>query len=134
MARNLVDNALRYNHAGGRITVEAGTAAGEAFLRVANTGPRVAAEAADGLFVPFVRGDDDRARAERGAGLGLALVRAVATAHGGAVTAKARPAGGLDITVRLPSGDGGPVDGAARTTAQASVACSASANSSGRHM
>ncbi|ONK09769.1 ATP-binding protein [Streptomyces sp. MP131-18] len=107
MARNLVDNALRYNHPGGRITVQAGTAAGEAFLRVANTGPRVAAEAADGLFAPFVRGDDDRARAERGAGLGLAIVRAVATAHGGAVTAKARPAGGLDITVRLPSGDGG---------------------------
>ncbi|MBT2411655.1 HAMP domain-containing histidine kinase [Streptomyces sp. ISL-12] len=99
MAANLLDNALRYNHAGGHVTVTTGTAHGHAFLRVVNTGPPVTPEGERRLFEPFVRGAAD---GTRGAGLGLSIVRAVVTAHDGAITSTARPAGGMNIAVHLP--------------------------------
>jgi signal transduction histidine kinase len=77
MAGNLLENALRYNHAGGHITVTSGIANGHAFLRVVNTGPLVTPEAERRLFEPFVRG---AANGTRGAGLGLSIVHAVVTA------------------------------------------------------
>jgi signal transduction histidine kinase len=101
MASNLVDNAGRYNHAGGHIVVATGTDAGRAFLRVTNSGPPVRPEEAEGLLEPFVRGDGVRTHTDSGAGLGLSIVRAIAVAHRGEVTVVARPAGGLDVTVRL---------------------------------
>jgi signal transduction histidine kinase len=67
----------------------------------------------ESLFEPFRRqrrertavapGSDSAAGAPRGAGIGLSIVRAVATVHGGTVTAAPRPAGGLDIAVTLPA-------------------------------
>ncbi|PRY02500.1 sensor histidine kinase [Allonocardiopsis opalescens] len=105
LAGNLVDNAVRYNLAGGRVAVATGTEAdaSRVFLRVTNTGPRVRAAEADRLLEPFVRGEADRTRADGGAGLGLSIVRAIAAAHHGTVVLTARPAGGLDITVRFPA-------------------------------
>ncbi|GLW12678.1 two-component sensor histidine kinase [Microtetraspora sp. NBRC 13810] len=103
MVGNLVDNAIRYNHTGGHITVTTGTAGAHAFLRVSNTGRTVASDEADRLLEPFVRGTGTRTRADGGAGLGLSIVRAVAVAHRGETTMTARPAGGLDIVVRLPA-------------------------------
>ncbi|NYI03766.1 sensor histidine kinase [Allostreptomyces psammosilenae] len=104
---NLVDNALRYNHPGGHVTVTAGTARGRAVLRVANTGRPVAPDEAAGLLEPFVRGEAARAAAatgsDTGAGLGLSIARAVATAHHGHITLTPRPAGGLEVTVDLPA-------------------------------
>jgi signal transduction histidine kinase len=99
MAGNLLDNALRYNHAGGHVTVTSGTANGHAFLRVVNTGPPVTPEEERRLFEPFVRGATN---GTRGAGLGLSIVHAVVTAHDGEITSTARPAGGMDIAVHLP--------------------------------
>jgi signal transduction histidine kinase len=99
MAGNLLENALRYNHRGGHVTVTSGTADGQAFLRVVNTGPPVTPDEERRLFEPFVRG---AAANTRGAGLGLSIVRAVVTAHDGEISSTARPTGGLDIAVRLP--------------------------------
>jgi signal transduction histidine kinase len=102
MAGNLVDNALRYNHAGGDISVTAGTQAECAFLRITNTGRLIAADEAESLLEPFVRGRANRTRADGGAGLGLSIVRAVVVAHGGEISTETRPTGGLEITIRLP--------------------------------
>ena len=101
---NLVDNAVRYNDAGGRIEVATGRVNGTAHVRVANTGPRVPADAVDRLTQPFER--LGRSADGHGAGLGLSIVRAVAEAHGGTVTIAAPTAGGLDVTVELPARSG----------------------------
>ncbi|OLF09943.1 histidine kinase [Actinophytocola xanthii] len=103
MIANLLDNASRYNHPGGEVTLVTGTADGAVFLRVANTGPRVPAEDTERLLAPFVRGHPLRTHAADGAGLGLSIVRAVVTAHRGELTVTAPPLGGLDVRVRLPA-------------------------------
>jgi signal transduction histidine kinase len=100
MATNLVDNATRYNHPGGVVTVTTGAA----FLRVTNTGTTIPPEEAEGLVEPFVRGDGVRTHTDGGAGLGLSIVRAVVVAHGGEITVTARPTGGLDVTVSFARG------------------------------
>lgn len=102
MAGNLVDNALRYNHAGGDIAVTTGTQAERAFLQITNTGRLIAADEAESLLEPFVRGRDNRTRADSGGGLGLSIVRAIVVAHDGEISTATRPAGGLEITIRLP--------------------------------
>ena len=102
LAGNLVDNALRYNHAGGDIAVTTGTRAERAFLQITNTGRLIAADEAESLLEPFVRGKDNRTRADSGAGLGLSIVRAIVVAHGGEISTATRPGGGLEVTIRLP--------------------------------
>ena len=97
---NLLDNAERYNVAGGTVTVSTTTDNGASLVRVANTGRVVPPDQVDRLFLPFTR-LDDRTRHD-GFGLGLTLVSSIATVHNGTVHATAVPAGGLDITVRLP--------------------------------
>ncbi|MFI6978808.1 sensor histidine kinase [Embleya sp. NPDC050154] len=105
---NLLDNAVRYNRPGGHIAVTTGTEDARAFLRVDNSGALVAAEDADGLLEPFVRGEGVRTRADGGAGLGLSIVRAIVIAHRGEITTTARPTGGLDITTRFPASPPAP--------------------------
>ena len=102
MVGNLVENAVRHNLRGGRIEVAAGVEDGRAVLRMANSGPPIAASAVPELFEPFHRGNGSRAATEAGSGLGLSIVRAVAAAHGGGVDAGPLPGGGLEVTVRLP--------------------------------
>jgi signal transduction histidine kinase len=101
LATNLIDNGLRYNHAGGHVDVHTREAGGWALLRVSNSGPRVEPGGVARLLEPFERGG--RAADGRGAGLGLSIVRAIAEAHGGRVTLRAREAGGLDVQVALPA-------------------------------
>ncbi len=101
LAGNLVENAVRHNVVGGWLRVDIGTVQGRARLEVSSSGPMVAAEEVAGLFEPFRRHGTART-ARRGAGLGLAIVRAVAQAHGGTAAAAARPEGGLTVTVDLP--------------------------------
>jgi signal transduction histidine kinase len=100
LVANLLDNAERYNVAGGTISILTTTDNGASLVRVVNTGPVVPPDQVDRLFLPFTR-LDDRTRHD-GFGLGLALVSSIATVHNGTVHATAVPAGGLDITVRLP--------------------------------
>jgi two-component system, OmpR family, sensor kinase len=98
--RNVVDNALRHTPAGGRIRVRAACAPDEVRVSVDDSGsgfdPGLAA------FEPFARGSTERANAAPGAGLGLAIVRAVAEAHGGRAIAENRTGGGASVTMVLP--------------------------------
>jgi signal transduction histidine kinase len=100
LVANLLDNAERYNVAGGWIAVSTMALDGLSVLRVVNTGPVVPADMVGRLFQPFTR-LDDRTRQD-GFGLGLALVSSIAGVHDGTVHAEAMPTGGLDVTVSLP--------------------------------
>jgi signal transduction histidine kinase len=100
LVANLVDNAVRYNVAGGEVTVLASTVDGHAQLVVANTGPVIDPATVAGLFEPFRRLQDRTA--SDGVGLGLAIVVSIATVHAGTVDANALPGGGLEVTVTVP--------------------------------
>jgi len=102
LVQNLVENAIRHNHDGGELTVATRDRDGMAELIVTNTGPVVPPYEVETIFEPFRRLGTDRVRSDRGSGLGLSIVRATTTAHGGTVTAEPRPGGGLTVTVRLP--------------------------------
>jgi signal transduction histidine kinase len=101
MIGNLVDNAVRYNRAGGHLVVDTGTAGGRAVLRISNTGRQIPPDEAETLLEPFVHGEGTRVRTD-GLGLGLSIVRAVTLAHRGRIAVAARTGGGLDITVDFP--------------------------------
>ena len=103
MVANLVENGVRHNHRGGRVGVALFTADSKAVLRVTNTGEPVPPDQVEALFEPFRRlGNERTGGGVRGVGLGLSIVRSVATAHGGTVSARARAEGGLEVEVRLP--------------------------------
>ena len=102
LVANLLTNAVRHNVPGGRVEVRAGVKDGEAVLRCRNTGPLIPPAEVDRLFQPFQRLDRRRANYKDGHGLGLSIVRAIATAHDGTVTASAMPGGGLCVGVSFP--------------------------------
>jgi signal transduction histidine kinase len=104
LVANLVDNALRHNVPGGRIAVTTASEPGWAAIAVRNTGTVVPPDELDRLFQPFQQLDGERVRHADGHGLGLAIVRAIAHAHGATVVPSTRPDGGLDIEVRFPAG------------------------------
>jgi signal transduction histidine kinase len=99
---NLVGNAIRHNLDGGRVEIVTAMTDGRAVVTVSNTGPLVAPDEVDRLFRPFQRLGTERIRHTSGQGLGLAIVGAIVSVHGAALTAKAQPEGGLEITVRFP--------------------------------
>jgi signal transduction histidine kinase len=103
LVANLLDNAERYNIAGGTVAISTAAHDATSVLRVVNTGAVVPASMVERLFLPFTR-LDDRTRHD-GFGLGLTLVSSIAAVHGGTVHATAVPTGGLEITVRLPRRD-----------------------------
>ncbi|WDT88216.1 HAMP domain-containing histidine kinase [Streptomyces sp. SCSIO-PteL053] len=99
LVANLLANAVTYNVPGGSVEV---CLSGEGALLVRNTGPVVSEADVAGFFEPFRRGEG-RDRMGPGSGLGLSIVRSIAVAHGGTVTAVPGPeGGGLAVTVRLP--------------------------------
>jgi signal transduction histidine kinase len=99
---NLVENAVRHNIAGGWVEICTAAVGEQATLRVSSSGEVVAPDAVSALFEPFHRGWIART-AHDGAGLGLSIVRAVVTAHGGTVHAEPVHGGGLAVTVHLPA-------------------------------
>ena len=99
---NLTDNALRYNIPGGWAEVTTATRDGQAIVSVRNTGQEVPPAELNRLFLPFQRMGAERASGQAGHGLGLAIVRAIADAHGASLTATARPDGGLEVAVIFP--------------------------------
>ena len=105
---NLLDNAVKYSALGGLVQVTTvQVSPGWVALTVGNDGEMLPADQVGLLFEPFQRGRRTRTgsadpTAVPGAGLGLSIVRAVATAHGGSATATARPGGGLTLTLLLP--------------------------------
>ena len=96
---NLVDNAIKYTPAGGRVEVEACRDGGDAVLRVRDTGIGIPADELPRIWDRLFRGD--RSRAERGLGLGLSLVKAIVGAHGGTVTVASEPGRGSTFEVHL---------------------------------
>ncbi|MBI5580306.1 MAG: HAMP domain-containing protein [Deltaproteobacteria bacterium] len=101
MVGNLLDNAIKYTHAGGRVDVAVRSpAGGRVEIEVRDTGPGISATDLPHVFERFYRGDPSRA--QTGAGLGLSFARAVARAHGGDITAVSSPGGGSIFTVTLP--------------------------------
>jgi signal transduction histidine kinase len=109
LALNLLQNGARYNRPGGWVEITTGPAdtPGQVELTVSNTGPEVPAAEIDGLFEPFRRIDRGAGSGNRGAGLGLSIVRSVAVNHGGDVLATPRAGGGLTVRVRLPGAAAG---------------------------
>ena len=101
MAGNLVDNAVRHNIRGGWVSIRTGASDGRARFEIANSGPVIPEELVPALFEPFRR-VEERTSVRDGAGLGLAIVRSIGTAHGAEVEAHSLPAGGLRIVVALP--------------------------------
>ena len=103
---NVVVNAIYYNVEGGcvRITLHGGR--GTAVLRVADTGVGIAADALSRIFEPFFRADPARSRAVGGAGLGLAVTRAVVERHRGRITCTSEPGHGTEVVIELPTAPG----------------------------
>jgi signal transduction histidine kinase len=99
LVANLVDNAIRHNIPGGTVDI---TTAPPGRLTVANTGEPIPATDIHRLFQPFQRLGADRTDQTTGHGLGLAIVAAIAHAHGATLAAHPGPAGGLHITVDFP--------------------------------
>jgi signal transduction histidine kinase len=102
LVANLLDNALRHNVPGGWVAIATATVPEGARITVRNTGPVVPPDQVDRLFQPFQQLAGQRIRHTTGHGLGLAIVRAIANAHGATLTARSRPEGGLDIEVTFP--------------------------------
>jgi heavy metal sensor kinase len=99
---NLVNNALTYTAEGGNVTVVVQAQGGFAELDVEDTGVGIAAEHLPHLFERFYRADPARARAEGGAGLGLAIAQWITQAHGGQISVESKIGHGSTFTVRLP--------------------------------
>ena len=102
LVANLLVNAVRHNIADGRVEVRTRVRDGRAVLSVTNTGPVIRPAEVDRLFQPFQRLDRHRASNRNGHGLGLSIVRAIATAHGATITAEPRSDGGLGVMVTFP--------------------------------
>ena len=101
LLRNLVDNAVRYTPAGGRVDVTVDSTAGEARLTVSDDGPGIPPEERQRVFDRFYR---RAGTAPSGSGLGLAIVKAIADTHGATVSLAEGPAGkGLAVSVTFPA-------------------------------
>ncbi|MEN3280567.1 MAG: hypothetical protein V7607_1707 [Solirubrobacteraceae bacterium] len=99
---NLVDNALRYNVAGGHVEVATEADAEHAVLSVINSGPMVPTAAVQRLMQPFQRLGPERTSNAPGVGLGLSIIQAIASAHDATLIVRPRARGGLHVAVRFP--------------------------------
>jgi signal transduction histidine kinase len=100
---NLIDNALRYTPAGGRVTTTASIEDGAWGITVRDTGPGVSPDLQGRLFERFTRADAARGRDDGGVGLGLSLCAAIARAHRGSITLEPQTDRlGASFMVRLP--------------------------------
>ena len=96
---NLVENAIKYNHSGGQVTVTADRKENHVYLSVEDTGAGIPEELKERVFEPFFRVDKSRSRELGGVGLGLALVREIVRVHDGSITVKSNPSGGTIFEV-----------------------------------
>jgi signal transduction histidine kinase len=103
LVANLIENAVRHNMPGGRVDVATYTAAGHAILTIANTGPAIPTGELTRLFQPFQRCNSHDGSSDDGAGLGLAIVQAIANAHDAIVNAEAPTGGGMRIEIGFPA-------------------------------
>lgn len=100
---NLMENGIKYNRRGGRLTVKLENTEDMAVLTVSDTGMGVPEEAAEHIFERFYRVDKARSRASGGTGLGLAIVRAIVQRNRGEISMTSTPGEGSTFTVKLPN-------------------------------
>jgi signal transduction histidine kinase len=103
LVRNLVDNAIRYTRAGGRVEVRLALEGTEVVLTVSDTGIGIPSRDLDRIFERFYRVDRARSRETGGTGLGLSIVRHVIENHGGTIDVRSELARGTTFVVRLPA-------------------------------
>ena len=96
---NLVENAIKYNHSDGQVTVNAYKNQKHIYLSVEDTGSGIPKELRERVFEPFFRVDKSRSRELGGVGLGLALVHEIVRVHDGSISIKSNPAGGTIFEV-----------------------------------
>ena len=96
---NLVENAIKYNHSDGQVTVNAYKKQKHIYLSVADTGSGIPKELRERVFEPFFRVDKSRSRELGGVGLGLALVHEIVRVHDGSISINSNPAGGTIFEV-----------------------------------
>ena len=99
MVYNLVENAIKYNHSGGLVTVTAYQKEKHIYLSIEDTGNGIPEELRQRVFEPFFRVDKSRSRELGGVGLGLALVHEIVSAHDGTITVRSNPSGGTIFDV-----------------------------------
>ena len=102
MAGNIVENAIRFTPTGGKVTIAAYAAADGVVIEITDTGIGMAAERLAMLSQPFAFGDAILAREHGGAGLGIAIARAIAELNGGRLAIDSRPALGTTVAISLP--------------------------------
>jgi len=102
MVDNVLDNAIGHNRVGGWISVTTAADGRHAHLVVETGGEVLDQEQVSQLTQPFRRLGADRTGSDHGSGLGLSIVEAIATAHGGTLDLRARPEGGLRVSIALP--------------------------------
>ena len=112
MVDNVVDNAIGHNRDGGWIRVTTGADEHLARLVVETGGDVLDADQVTQLTQPFRRLGADRTGSDHGSGLGLSIVEAITTAHGGTLDLHARPEGGLQVSIALPLAPTGRLAGA----------------------
>jgi two-component system, OmpR family, manganese sensing sensor histidine kinase len=100
---NLLDNALRHTPAGGQVSVSSQLAESQLWIAVRDTGIGIAPDHVEKVFDRFWQADVSRSANVGGCGLGLAIVRAIAQAHGGIITVSSQVGQGSCFTVRLPA-------------------------------
>ena len=103
MLLNVLDNAIRYTPAGGRVTLGCRPRNATIEISVGDTGPGIAPEHLPRLFDRFYRVDRGRSRAQGGSGLGLAIAQSIAQVHGGQITVESIVGQGTTFIVRLPT-------------------------------
>jgi signal transduction histidine kinase len=101
--QNLIENAAKHGGTGGWVGISAEAADRSIIVRVRDNGPGIPADEIDEIFTPFFRGGKARADETRGSGLGLSLVREVASAHRGEVSVTSEPGRGSTFTLTLPT-------------------------------
>ena len=99
MVYNLVENAIKYNHSGGQVTVTAYQKEKHVYMSVEDTGSGIPEELRERVFEPFFRVDKSRSRELGGVGLGLALVYEIVRVHDGSITVKPAQSGGTIFDV-----------------------------------
>jgi signal transduction histidine kinase len=105
---NLIENAIKFTPAGGRVTISTWRHGDEVGVAVADTGVGIDPDVQAQIFERFYRADGSRSRASGGSGLGLAICKEIAAAHGGRIWVESRPGHGSRFSIALPAGRPAP--------------------------